>query len=95
MQGACEAPLLLCPSITIRAAGSAAVGLDMASAEYVHWDGLGGTPAGYNLGGGGVVADVVVVGGRAGVRTAATQVRQRLAEEGEGGAHGSGAGVPA
>lgn len=68
----------LCPFIcptAAAAAGSAAVGLDMASAEYVHWDGLGGTPAGYNLGGGGVVADVVVVGGRAGVRTAATQVR--------------------
>ena len=54
--------------------GDAAVGLDMASTEYVHWNGRGGVPASYSLGGGGVVTDVTVIGGRAGIRTAASQV---------------------
>jgi hypothetical protein len=56
-------------------AGGAAVGLDMAFPDYVHWNGRGGVPAAYNLGGGGVVTDVAVVGGGTGIRTAASQVR--------------------
>lgn len=75
-----QQPLLcpLCPTSSASrfTSGDAAVGLDMASTEYVHWNGRGGVPASYNLGGGGVVTDVTVTGGRAGIRTAASQVRR-------------------